>query len=311
MPSRDETRREQLRQGVIGLGEHSARKSYYPELRRRLEELERAQEELTAYRDDLERQVAARTEELRRSNEELREATRTKDQFLANMSHELRTPLNSIIGFTDLLRRGLTGPVTDEQVQQLDLVYNAGRHLLGLISDILDLAKIESGEMVPTYEPFEVRDVVDEAAGIVAPQAREKGLALLLEISDVPDTIVSDRQRFLQILLNLLGNAVKFTNDGSVTVTVSCPADELILEVHDTGPGIHPVFQADVWKPFHQVRPERGGKPVGTGLGLSITRELVTMLGGSVSLRSSPGEGSTFVVRLPCTPAEQPREDQS
>ena len=304
MPSPDTPRRDELRQGVIGLGEHSARKSYYPELRRRLEELERAKAELETYRDDLERQVAARTEELRRSNEELQEATRAKDRFLTNMSHELRTPLNSIIGFTDLMARGVSGPVTAEQIRQLGLVGNAGRHLLGLINEILGLARIEAGEMPVRLEPFEILPAVAEAAGIIAPQAEDKGLLFAVEDRGAAGTIISDRQRFLQILLNLLGNAVKFTDAGSVTIIAAVTDETLIVEVCDTGPGIAPAHHDEIWQPFHQVPPQRGGKAKGTGLGLSITRELAVLLGGSVFLRSAPNVGSTFGVRLPLAPPD-------
>jgi len=299
-----ENSREELRQGVIGLGDHSARKSYYPELRRRLEELERAQAELSAHKADLELQVAERTKELRKSNEELREATLAKDRFLTNMSHELRTPLNSIIGFTELILDGIAGPLTDDQSRQLRVVNNAGHYLLGLIEDILDLTKVESGELALEFKTFSVASAIDEAISIIEPQASSKGLELRTEYRNAPQTITSDWQRLLQVLINLMGNAVKFTDAGSVSVLASSEGDELLIEVSDTGSGIDPAYHEYIWQPFHQVAPSSGGKSRGTGLGLSITRELVTLLGGRISVRSAPQRGSTFSVRLPVTPAE-------
>ncbi|MHB1477551.1 MAG: sensor histidine kinase [Coriobacteriia bacterium] len=303
-PSPDNTSREKLRQGVIGLGDHSARKSYYPELRSRLEELERAQAELSAHKDNLERQVAKRTEELRQSNEELWEATRAKDRFLTNMSHELRTPMNSIIGFTALILEGISGPLTDEQARQLRMVNNAGHYLLGMIEEILDLAKVESGEMEPEFGPFSVKSAIDEAVSIIEPQAADKGLSLTAEYCDAPETITSDRQRFLQVLINLMGNAVKFTETGSVSLIASSDGEHLLVDVSDTGPGIDPAYHEYIWQPFHQIAPPSGGKWKGTGLGLSITRELVTLLGGSVTLESTSGSGATFTVRLPLAPVD-------
>lgn len=299
-----ENSREELRQGVIGLGDHSARKSYYPELRRRLEELERTQAELSAHKADLERQVAERTEELRRSNEELQEATLAKDRFLTNMSHELRTPLNSIIGFTDLILGGVSGPLTEDQSRQLRVVNNAGHYLLGMIEEILDLAKVESGQMALEFKAFSVASAIDEAVGIIEPQAAYKGLTLDAECRDVPASITSDRQRFLQVLINLMGNAVKFTDSGSVSVRASSEGEALLIEISDTGPGIDPAYHEYIWQPFHQVAPTSGGKSKGTGLGLSITRELVTLLGGGISLASAPGHGATFIVRLPIDPKD-------
>ncbi|MHB1341851.1 MAG: sensor histidine kinase [Coriobacteriia bacterium] len=304
MPSPERTRKEELREGVIGLGAHSARKSYYPELRRRLEELEIAQAELCAYQQDLEEQVAARTEELRRSNEGLKHATQAKDQFLTSMSHELRTPLNSIIGFTDIILRGLAGPMTDEQERQLGMVNNAGRHLLALINQILDLAKIESGETAPDLQPFDLGAVMDEVVELMRPQAETKGLAVSAECSLASLFVMSDRGRVMQILLNLAGNAVKFTHSGEVRIEALETDHEIIISVSDTGPGIDPERHADVWEPFHQVAHSDGSKPEGTGLGLSISRELAILLNGSLELDSTPGRGSVFSLHLPSAVAE-------
>ncbi len=299
MPSPDSTRRETLREGVIGLGAHSARKSYYPELRRRLEELEATQSELTAYQQDLERQVAARTEELQQSNEELIHATLAKDQFLASVSHELRTPLNSIIGFTDLMLREMAGPVTEEQERQLGMVNQAGRHLLSLINQILDLAKIESGEAAGEFDSFDLCAAIEEVVDLVRPQALEKGLTLSADLTLASCLVVSDRQRIVQILLNLVGNAIKFTVKGGVTIETEANGDEVVVRVSDTGPGIEPASQAGIWEPFHQVARSDSTTPTGTGLGLPISRDLAVMLGGSIALESVPGSGSTFSLHLP------------
>jgi len=299
MPSPDQTRRDALREGVIGLGAHSARKSYYPELRRRLEELEAAQIELEAYQQDLEQQVAARTAELQSSNEELKDATLAKDEFLTSMSHELRTPLNSIIGFSDIMLREMAGPVTEEQTLQLGMINNAGHHLLALVNQILDLAKIESGEAGIRLEPFDLCEVVEEVVGLVQPQADRKGLTISTGVCVATLFVMSDRQRVLQILLNLAGNAVKFTDSGSVTISAEDSGDDLVVSVSDTGPGIDPASQPDVWEPFRQVPLGNGAKPEGTGLGLSISRELAMLLGGSLTLKSTPGTGSTFALHLP------------
>lgn len=299
MHSPDPARRHALREGVIGLGAHSTRKSYYPELRRRLEELEEAHAQLRAYQRDLERQVSERTEELRRSNEELRHATLAKDHFLTSMSHELRTPLNSIIGFTSLIQQGTSGPVNEEQVRQLGIVNNAGHHLLELINQILDLAKIEAGESDTLLEEFSVTESLSDAVELLSAQAEEKGLRLIVDTTQAPSAILSDRRRFSQILLNLVGNAVKFTDAGSVTLKVGTEDEHLVVSVTDTGPGISPERQADVFEPFHQALLANGIKPGGTGLGLSISRELATLLGGTISLASTPGAGSCFTLRLP------------
>jgi len=302
MPSRDHSRRDALREGVIGLGAHSARKSYYPELRRRLEELEAAQTELEAYQQDLERQVAARTEELQRSNEDLQYATLAKDEFLTSMSHELRTPLNSIIGFTDIMLREMAGPITEEQTRQLGMVNNAGHYLLALVNQILDLSKIESGEVGVSLDRFSICETIKDVVELMQPQAAQKGLTISRGPCPAALTVISDRQRVTQILVNLAGNAVKFTASGGVEITVEARDDELAIRVADTGPGIDSSAQPGIWEPFHQVTIAGGVKPEGTGLGLSISRELAQLLGGSISLESTPGRGSTFSLHLPLSP---------
>ncbi len=267
----------------------------------------RAEESQRAHRRRLEAEVTSRTEELRRANEELVKTTRAKDQFLASMSHELRTPLNSIIGFSDVMLRGLAGEVTEEQHRQLVMVNNAGKHLLSLINQVLDLAKIESGEAEVTFELFDACELAEQVVSLVLPQAQSKGLKLILGAAPNACSIVSDRQRVLQILLNLAGNAVKFTAAGTVTLSLAAEDDMRVFRVSDTGPGIQAHEQRDIWQPFRQGTLESAIKPAGTGLGLSISRELASMLGGSLELENSGPNGTVFALRLPADGGEPPR----
>lgn len=252
-----------------------------------------------AHRRQLEDEVASRTEELRRSNEELLQATRAKDRFLASMSHELRTPLNSVIGFSDILLSGLAGEVNEEQVRQLVMVNNAGKHLLSLINQVLDLAKIEAGQAEVISESFDPCDLVEDVVGLVSAQAESHGLSVVAVCEPGAPRIVSDRQRVLQILLNLAGNAVKFTSSGEVRLSLECEQDVLVFRVHDTGPGIAPHEQRHIWEPFRQGAIDGGIKPPGTGLGLSISLQLAELLGGSLELERSSQAGSVFTLRLP------------
>ncbi|PKQ19820.1 MAG: hypothetical protein CVT66_08150 [Actinobacteria bacterium HGW-Actinobacteria-6] len=263
-----------------------------------------ADESKREHRRRLETEVTNRTEELRRTNEQLVQATRAKDEFLASMSHELRTPLNSVIGFSDIMLRGLAGDTTEEQQRQLVMVNNAGKHLLALINQVLDLAKIESGQAEVKLEPFDACELVERVAELVSAQAADKGLKLEIECELAVPQITSDRQRVLQILLNLAGNAVKFTERGTVGMSLDCEGDVLVFRVSDSGTGIPPHEQLDVWEPFRQGAVRGEMKPAGTGLGLSISRELAALLGGSLELESSSAEGSTFALRLPhpCKP---------
>jgi PAS domain S-box-containing protein len=259
----------------------------------------RAEESQRAHQRRLEAEVASRTEELRRSNEELVKATRAKDQFLASMSHELRTPLNSVIGFSDVMLRGLAGDVNEEQHRQLVMVNNAGKHLLALINQVLDLAKVESGEANVTIERFNACALLADVAELVRPQASERHLQLNVVCDPGSSEIESDRQRVMQILLNLAGNAVKFTPAGHVDLRLVCEAEDVVFRVIDTGPGVQPHEHIDIWQPFRQGTLEGAIKPSGTGLGLPISRELATLLGGSLTLEESSPSGSTFALRLP------------
>lgn len=264
-----------------------------------LSDQHRMQLQLERYKDSLETLVDERTRELQDSNRELLEATKAKDKFLAAMSHELRTPLNSIIGFSGTLLQGLAGELNEEQIKQLTLVQRSGKHLLMLVNQVLDLSRIEAGQEEPEYVEFEVRPFVERVVEDVSTLAKEKGLRLEADALEAPTTIESDPDRLKQVLLNLLGNAIKFTEQGSVQLVVSHHEGLVTFRVRDTGPGISYEDQPHVFEAFYQMRTAAGHKPAGTGLGLSISRELVELLGGTITLESAPGEGTCFVVRIP------------
>ena len=245
---------------------------------------------------------------------------RLKSAFLATMSHELRTPLNSIIGFTGIILQGLAGPLNPEQGKQLGMVQGSARHLLALINDVLDLSKIEAGELKVSSEPFDVRASIAKAAGIVKPLAEKKGLALRMDIAPGIGEAVSDARRVEQILLNLLTNAIKFTERGEVTLAViregvmreegkqpitdhasriTPPASSLTFRVTDTGMGIQPGNLATLFKPFRQIDTGLSRNHEGTGLGLAICRKLADLMGGEIHAASEWGKGSVFTFTLP------------
>jgi signal transduction histidine kinase/ActR/RegA family two-component response regulator len=244
-------------------------------------------------------QQAALNKNLAAANKALETASKAKSDFLAGMSHELRTPLNAIIGFTDALLVGVDGPLNDEQRASLSWVQRGGRDLLGLISDILDLSKIEAGKVTITPEPFNPIELVESVLGQHRPLAQPKGLAVELKNEGAPQEVVLDRQRTRQILVNLIANAVKFTTTGGVTTVVSGAREEkLIVTVQDTGPGIEARDIGQIFEEFRQVGPE-AVRLEGTGLGLAISRRLARAMGGDITVRSTSGEGSTFTLTLP------------
>jgi protein-histidine pros-kinase len=250
---------------------------------------------MSAIRDASERRRFEQA--LREKNEELELAVRAKDLFLATMSHELRTPLNSILGFTDVLRAGLAGPLNEEQHRQLDFVKGSGQHLLALISDALDLSRIESGRMALSCAEFDLASAVDEVVAQMGPLAQRKGLAVDVQ-TPRPAPWSGDRRKVVQVLLNLVGNAVKFTEHGSVTIRVA-PGSELVLEVADTGIGIAADQVPHLFQAFHQVERGIGRSHEGTGLGLHLTRKLLELMGGHIDVTSRLGAGTTFRVVLP------------
>ena len=254
--------------------------------------------------DITEEQEAA--EQLRVALEKAREADRIKSAFLATMSHELRTPLNSIIGFTGIMLQGLTGPLNEEQHKQMSMVQNSSRHLLALINDVLDISKIEAGQLQLACIPFDLRASVDKIVKTIAPLAAQKAIAVQTEMSEDVGEIATDQRRFEQVVLNLLSNAVKFTDEGQVTI--SCRRDDgyYAIAVADTGIGMRQEELNQIFQPFHQVDTGLARKREGTGLGLSITKKIVDMMGGTISVESRSGQGSTFTIRIPQQSGEMP-----
>jgi|GEM_PF-2375862 PAS domain S-box-containing protein len=252
----------------------------------------------------LEQRVATRTRELAEANETLMELDQLKSMFIASMSHELRTPLNSIIGFTGIILQGLAGPLSEEQTKQLGMVQGSARHLLELINDVLDISKIEVGEVEIVPEAFNIRETIEKAAQKVSLLAEKKGLSLTVEVAPEAGCITSDRRRVEQILINLLNNAVKFTEHGEVGIKCCLSDDRLVISVKDTGIGINAEDVSKVFKEFRQLDTGLNRKQEGTGLGLSICKKLTALLGGDIRVESKPDEGSVFTFTLPMKTGE-------
>ncbi len=260
--------------------------------------------------ESLEAKVTERTTELEAARVRAEAADRLKSAFLATMSHELRTPLNSIIGFTGILLQGLAGPLNPEQGKQLGMVRTSARHLLELINDVLDLSKIEAGQLELSSTHFDLRTSIERVTAIVKPQTEAKGLTLTTVLSPELGAMFSDQRRVDQILLNLLNNAIKFTDQGHVTLTAEPaqdfhpaphlqPKPAVRLSVTDTGIGIKPEDLDKLFQPFRQIDSGLTRQHEGTGLGLAICRRLTTLLGGEISAASEWSKGSTFTVILP------------
>lgn len=259
----------------------------------------RTEEELERHREHLEETVQQRTAELLQARDAAEAANRAKSVFLANMSHELRTPLNAILGFSSMMcgDRQLAEP----QREYLDIINRSGEHLLSLIDGVLDMAKIEAGRLRVEIAPFDLGDMLRDVTEMMRLRAQEKGLQLILDqSSEFPRFIHGDRERLRQVLLNLVGNAVKFTQQGGVTLRLGVKPNayrRLLLEVEDSGVGISPEDRARLFQPFVQLA--QAGAQKGTGLGLAISRELVQMMGGSIDVESTLGKGSVFRVEVP------------
>ena len=243
----------------------------------------------------LEKEAAARDEAER--------ANRAKNDFLAVMSHELRTPLNAIMGYGALLREGIPDPVTSGQRHQLDRIGASARHLLALIDEVLTLSRLELGQERVTPAATSITTLVEDTVAMVEPDARRKGLALQIRTPEPDVTIVTDAGKLRQALLNLVGNAVKFTDSGDVVVRVSVDGggEQIVLEVEDSGLGIAPQHLAHVFDAFWQVDQAPTRVVGGSGLGLHVTRRLVRLLGGETTVRSVLGQGSCFTIRVPRT----------
>ena len=281
------------------------------ELRDRSEEISFLYAKMQQYANELEQRVALRTDELTKANRDLHvakeaaeSADRVKSAFLATMSHELRTPLNSIIGFTGILLQGLAGPLNAEQRKQLEMVRDSSRHLLALINDVLDISKIEAGQLEMRPVTFDLRASFLKTAGIVKPLAEKKALDLRVDVAPTVGFVTSDPRRIEQILLNLLNNAVKFTERGSITLRAVRVGAAIRFSVADTGIGIKPENLGVLFQPFRQIDSGLARQHEGTGLGLAICRRLTELLGGSISVESEWGKGSVFTCTLPL-PKEQ------
>ncbi len=263
--------------------------------------LEEKVQERTAELQSAQNRLQQLVDQLNEANLQLQDLDRVKSMFIASMSHELRTPLNSIIGFSSILLKEMPGPLNFEQKKQLKMVMGSARHLLNLINDILDISKIESGELVIVSEPVQIPELIEQVSGSLAQQAEKKGLSLTVTIAPEVDSIESDGRRVKQILLNLVSNAVKFTEHGGVEIL--CRRRETCLEftVRDSGIGIREQDLDKLFQSFRQLDSGLSRRYDGTGLGLFICRRLVHMLGGEIRVKSQIGEGSTFSFTLPLT----------
>lgn len=255
-------------------------------------------------------QIEQQSRELAEVVQQARMANQLKDQFLATMSHELRTPLNAIIGFAEVMQMGLAGEIPPQAARAVDRIHYNSERLLRLIDDILDISKIEAGRVELVRRPFDLETFMANIENTIRRQAEAKNLTLTVSVdSNLPREIVGDKQRLEQIVLNLASNAVKFTEQGSVTIsTRRSGEDEWEIVVEDTGIGIPPHAQEIIFEKFRQVDGTSRRAYGGTGLGLAITRELAMLMDGNVRVKSKPGEGSTFTVTLPLlTPEKEGR----
>ncbi|PWU19819.1 MAG: hypothetical protein C5B50_05165 [Verrucomicrobia bacterium] len=248
-------------------------------------------------RDELELRVAERTQALTTANEKLMQADRFKSDFLAAMSHELRTPLNSIIGFSEIIKTGRAGPVTAKQAEYMGMALSSARHLLNLINDLLDLSRIEAGKDEVFLEPFELAPVIEEAVGNVQTVAHSKGLNL--ESHTRAAMVYSDRKKVYQVILNLLNNAVKFTDRGKVRIEAVANNGQLTITVEDTGIGMTSEQKDSLFQAFRRASQPARRIYEGTGLGLYLCKKIVTLLGGDIWAESRPGQGSRFSFKIP------------
>ncbi|MFH1342268.1 MAG: PAS domain S-box protein [Pseudomonadota bacterium] len=271
-----------------------------------ISERKRAEEALRELNESLERKVAERTVDLEAALARAKAADQTKSAFLATMSHELRTPLNSIIGFSGIVLQGLAGELNPEQKKQLGMVRGSARHLLALINDVLDISKIEAGELEVSFKAFDVAASIQRVVASIMPMAEKKGLVLSADLRDLPVAFIGDQRRVEQMLLNLLSNAVKFTEQGSVKLSAKIAsgmagADKpvLLVRVADTGIGIQAEHLPKLFQAFRQLDTGISRQHEGTGLGLAISRRLAERLGGDIQVESEFGRGSVFTLVLP------------
>jgi signal transduction histidine kinase len=265
-------------------------------LRRKMEE------EIRNWNIGLEQRVAHRTAELSEAKERAESSDHAKSEFLANMSHELRTPLNAVIGFAELLVDGRAGPLNEIQREYLEDISTSGRHLLKLITDVLDLTRAATGKLELNLETFSINDAIGEVYAAIKDEASRKCIVVTVEDGLLDGVVVRlDRLRFKQILYNLLSNAVKFTPDhGKIRVTAAIDnQNRLRLNVNDTGIGIEKADMPRIFHDFEQIDSSFAKRAQGSGLGLALTKRLVELQKGSVTAESEVGKGSTFTVVLP------------
>ncbi|MBA3868863.1 MAG: hypothetical protein H0X30_06895 [Anaerolineae bacterium] len=251
--------------------------------------------------EEARQQAEEARQQAEKSRQQAEEADKAKSQFLANMSHELRTPLNAIIGYDEAMIGGMVGEFTPQQTKLLGHIQHNSRRLLGLINDILDLSKVESGSLQVFLAPTSPHKVIQETVDSLRSLADGKNIALKVEFSDnVPAVVLGDAKKLQQILVNILSNAIKFTDEGGVTIKVDIvDASRWRFQVQDTGIGMPQDAASYIFEPFQQVDDTDKRKYKGTGLGLAITKRLVEYLGGSIEMTSELGKGSTFLITLP------------
>jgi signal transduction histidine kinase len=238
-------------------------------------------------------------DEIQDKSRQLEEASQHKSQFLANMSHELRTPLNAILGYTELMADGAYGEPSEKMLGILKRLEANGRHLLGLINDVLDLSKIEAGQLVLELSDYSVQDIAQTVRSTLEPLAADKKLAFKLEVAPKLPSGRGDGRRLTQVLINLVGNAIKFTDAGEVAIKAEANNGSFYVSVRDTGPGISAADQAKLFQEFQQADNAITRKKGGTGLGLAISKRIVEMHGGKIWVESQLGQGSTFAFTLP------------
>jgi len=238
-------------------------------------------------------------DEIQDKSRQLAEASQHKSQFLANMSHELRTPLNAILGYTELILDGIYGDTPEKAQTVLKRVESNGKHLLGLINDVLDLSKIEAGQLKLSLTDYSMKDVVYNVFSAVEPLATKKKLDFKVDVPPDMPAGYGDGQKLTQVLLNLAGNAIKFTDVGEVVIKAAAVNGAFSVAIHDTGPGISAADQTKLFQQFQQADNSITKTKGGTGLGLAISKRIIEMHGGSISVDSSVGRGSTFTFTLP------------